>query len=441
MANLKIVLVGGGSFAWTPRLVGNILQNDFLNGSEVVLYDVNPETLALTYQLCQQYRELSGADVRIIQTTDQTEALSGADAVVVTITTGGLRAMAHDLEIPEKYGIYQMVGDTVGPGGLSRSLRNVPVFLNLARAMETHCPGGWMLNCSNPLSALTRVVDRETSVRTVGVCHGVPNVAKNFAQFFGVDIASCSYVNTGIDHCAWFTEFVVNGRPAMEQLKEMGVEDWLALDPEAAEQDGTFAGLSRLRCGIRVGLDLGALPAIGDRHLFEFLPGYLNDEDAMAKHGLVRTSVADREKGKVDAQKRLEELVKGTGELQLPDSSDDVAAWIAALYGGPPVEDNLNAPNIGQVPQLPEGAVVETRGVLDATGYRPLVSPMPEPIEAIVRPHAVREELTVDAALEGSFEKALSAMVSDPLVRNAEDARPLLEELVAANREFLPQFE
>jgi alpha-galactosidase len=349
--------------------------------------------------------------------------------------------MAHDLEIPEKYGIYQMVGDTVGPGGLSRSLRNVPVFLDLARAMEQHCPGAWMLNCSNPLSALTRVVDRETSVRTVGVCHGVPNVAKNFAQFFGVDIAACSYVNTGIDHCAWFTEFVVNGRPAAEQLKEMGVEDWLALDPEAAERDGTFAGLFRLRCGIRLGLDLGALPAIGDRHLFEFLPGYLNDEDAMARYGLVRTSVADRENGKVVAQKRLEELVAGTGELQLPDSIDDVAAWIAALHGGPPVEDNLNAPNIGQVPQLPEGAVVETRGVLDATGYRPLVSPMPEPIEAIVRPHAVREELTVDAALEGSFEKALSAMASDPLVRNAEDARPLLEELVAANREFLPQFE
>ena len=305
MANLKIVLVGGGSFAWTPRLVGNILQNPFLNGSEVVLYDLNPETLALTYQLCQQYRELSGADVRITQTTDQVEALSGADAVVVTITTGGLRAMAHDLEIPEKYGIYQMVGDTVGPGGLSRSLRNVPVFLDLARAMEQHCPGAWMLNCSNPLSVLTRVVDRETSVRTVGVCHGVPNVAKNFAQFFGVDIASCSYVNTGIDHCAWFTEFVVNGRPAIEQLNEMGVEDWLALDPEAAEQDGTFAGLSQLRCGIRIGLDLGALPAIGDRHLFEFFPGYLNDEDAMAKRGLVRTSVADRKNGKVDAQLQI----------------------------------------------------------------------------------------------------------------------------------------
>ena len=96
----------------------------------------------------------------IEQTTDRTNALDGADAVVVTISTGGLKAMAHDLEIPEKYGIFQTVGDTTGPGGLSRSLRNIPVFLDLARAMETRCPEAWMLNCSNPLSALTRTVTR-----------------------------------------------------------------------------------------------------------------------------------------------------------------------------------------------------------------------------------------------------------------------------------------
>jgi len=189
MANLKITLVGGGSSNWTPRLFGNILQKDFLNGSEVMLYDLNADALTLLQGLCEKYVALKGSQVVVKHTTDREEALDGADAVVVTITTGGLKAMRYDLEIPEKYNIYQMVGDTVGPGGLVRSLRNVPVFLDLARAMEKHCPDGWMLNCSNPLSALTRVVDRDTSVKAIGVCHGVPNVAKNFAQFFGVDVS------------------------------------------------------------------------------------------------------------------------------------------------------------------------------------------------------------------------------------------------------------
>ena len=440
MSNLKITLVGGGSFGWTPRLFGNILQTDFLNGSEVMLFDLNEEALGLLQGLCEKYVALVGSNVIVKHTTNRQEALEGADATVVTITTGGLSAMRHDLEIPEKYNIYQMVGDTVGPGGLLRSLRNVPVFLDLARAMEKYCPDGWMLNCSNPLSALTRVVDRETSIKALGVCHGVPNVAKNFAQFFGVDVSDCAYVNSGIDHCAWFTDFVIEGDSAIDRMKAMGVDDWLALSPEAAEADETFGVLSRLRNGIRFGLDLNVLPAIGDRHLFEFLPGYLNDRDQMAKSGLVQTSVDSREQGKVDAQASLEKMLGAGEELKVPASSDDVAGWIAALYGGPVIEDNLNAPNIGQVAQLPQGVIVETRGVLDQTGFRPLVSPLSEDLEAIVRPHALREELTVDAALEGDFDKALRAMKSDPLLPSPEIARPLLEELIGATKAWLPQF-
>ncbi|MBT3604560.1 MAG: hypothetical protein HN521_16000 [Candidatus Latescibacteria bacterium] len=439
MSNLKITLVGGGSLGWTPRLFGNILQTEFLNGAEVVLFDFNAEALALVQRVCEKYATQAGSQTTVTSTTDREAALKDANAVVVTISTGGLTAMRHDLEIPEKYNIFQLVGDTVGPGGLSRALRNVPVFLDLAHAMEHLCPNAWMLNCSNPLSALTRIVDRETSVKTIGVCHGVPNVAKNFAQFFGVTLNDCAYVNSGIDHCAWFTDFLVKGESAIGRLKAMGVENWLTRSPEQAEKDETFGSLSRLRNGIRFGLDLHVLPAIGDRHLFEFLPGYLNNQEQMNQLGLVQTRVEDREKGKGDAQANLEISLQKE-EIEIPQSSDNVAGWIAALFGGPTIEDNLNAPNIGQVPQLPTGAIVETRGVLDQTGIRPVVSPLSEDLEAIVRPHALREELTVDAALNGDFDKALTAMKSDPLLPSPEIARPLLEELITTTKDWLPQF-
>ena len=250
---------------------------------------------------------------------------------------------------------------------------------------------------------------------------------------------ACAYVNTGIDHCAWFTQFLVNVRPAMEQLKEMGIDEWLAMPPEQAEQDATFADLFRLRCGIMIGQNLNVLPAIGDRHMFEFLPGFLNDPKAMKQYDGTDIGCGPGERTG-DSQDRLSRLIRDDESVTLPGSSDDVAAWIAALNAGPPVEDNLNAPNIGQIPQLPEGAVVETRGVLDASGLRPLVSPMPPEIEAIVRPHALRAELTVDAALEGDFDKALAAMMSDPLLKSGDLARPMLKELVAANQPWLPQF-
>ena len=441
MPNLKIVLVGGGSYGWTPRLVSNILLNEYLDGSEVVLYDLNPEALALTHAVCLKYRELSDAKTTIEKTTDRAAALDGAHAVVVTITTGGLKAMKHDLEIPEKYGIYQTVGDTVGPSGLVRSLRNIPVFLDLGRAMETHCPAAWMLNCSNPLAALTCVVLRETSIRALGVCHGVPGSANKYANFFDLERAACSYVNTGIDHCSWFTKFEVAGRSVLECLQEKGLDDWIGLPPKEAAEDETFGKLYSFRMGLMLGRNLGAIPAIGDRHMVEFVPGFLDSPKTIKKYGIVRTSVEEREKNVVGAHSRLEKILNNDDEVKLQRGGDEVDEWITALYGGPPKEDNLSAPNIGQVSQLPEGAVVETRGVLDGAGFHPLVSPMPESIQAIVRPHTVREEIIIEAALEGSFEKALAAMTTDPLVGNGNLAKPLLEDLIAANREWLPQFE
>ncbi len=438
MPGLKIVLVGGGSTNWTPRLVCNILRNEFLDGACVVLYDLNTEALAQTHALAIKHKALAGCTRTIEQATDRSAALDGADAVVVTISTGGLEAMKQDLEVPEAFGIYQTVGDTAGPGGLVRGLRNIPVFLDLARAMETHCPDAWMLNCSNPLSTITRAVSRETRIRALGVCHGVCGAVRHYAKFFGVE--SCSYVNSGIDHCSWFTALRVDGRPVEARLLEKGLDDWLALPAEKAEADPTFGDLFSYRSGFMLGRQLGALPAIGDRHMVEFFPGFLNGLDAVERHGLVRTTISDREKRAADGTDRIERQLNGQDEIRLLDSGDDIAGWIEALYGGTPKEDNISAPNIGQIPQLPDGAVVETRGVLDATGCHPLVSPMPQALEAAVRPHSLREELTVDAAIEGNFEKALAALSTDPLLYNADVARPLLEALIQGTRRWLPRF-
>jgi len=346
--NVKVVLVGAGSYGWGPTILGNILSKEHLDGCHVVLHDLNAEALAMNSELAERYQQACGASITFEQTTEQSAAFDGADYVVVTISTGGLRTMRPDLEIPEKYGIFQTVGDTTGPGGLSRALRNIPVFLEMARNMEELC----------------------------------------------------------------------------------------------------FGSLYALRCGIMLGREIGALPAIGDRHMCEFLPTFVQSEENVEAFGLTRTSIAEREEHYRDAKARIERMLSGEEEIKIERGTDvvgvahadDVGGWIVALEGGPAVEDNLNVPNIGQIPELPLGAVVETRGILDATGIRPIASPMPPAIEAIVRPHVLREELTVEAAVEGDFEKAVAALATDPLVARPDLARPMLRELMEANRDWLPQF-
>jgi alpha-galactosidase len=198
MRDLKIVHVGAGSFAWTPHLYGNLFGSEPLRSSELVMFDLNPEPLELTYQLALKLKEASGFATTVRRTGDQEEAFADADFVLVTITTGGLRAMEADLTIPEKYGLTMTVGDTGGPCGLMRALRGVPVYLQMGLAMERLCPQAWMLNASNPLCALTRVVNKETSIRALGVCHGVRNRVRMLADFFQCPLDRCHFLNTGM---------------------------------------------------------------------------------------------------------------------------------------------------------------------------------------------------------------------------------------------------
>jgi len=449
MPNLKLTLIGGGSYPWTPGVLSNLMSNPRLDGCHIVLNDINPEALELNYQLALRYQEVSGSAITFERTVNQEQALDGADFAVVTISTGGLKTMEPDLLIPEEYGIFQTVGDTVGPGGLSRALRNIPVFLEMARTMERRCPEAWMINLSNPLSVLTRVVNKETGIRALGMCHGVYGTAQQYADFLGVTLADVAFVNTGLDHCSWFTEFLVKGENAWDLLDEKGLDAWLAKPPSEAKDDPVFASLYDLRCSLMLGQHYGPLPAIGDRHMCEFFPNFLQGLDNVKKYGLVRTPLSARAARYDLWRKKIERMVSWELQPQFQDATDvlgarqtdDLASWVLALSGlGPVYEDNVNAPNIGQIPDLPPGAVVETRCLLDATGYRPLASPLPEALEPVILPHVIRQELTVEAGVEGDFEKAVAVLASDPLVRGIEDVRPMLTRMLEATKEYLPQF-
>jgi alpha-galactosidase len=458
----KIALIGGGSYAWTPVIVSDMVMAPELGDSEVVLMDVVPETLKLTGPLVKLYGEKAGSKLRFRTTTSCEEALRDADYVVVTISTGGLDAMRVDIEVPEKYGIYQTVGDTVGPGGWSRCLRNVPVFLDLARKMERFCPKAWMLNCSNPLTPLTRVVNRETNIRAVGLCHGVAGFMKSLLPLLGCDsMKDIDFVSSGIDHCGWLLKLTVKGRDGFAILRERGLGPGgkAAVSIESIDQfirlfcprggavgyEGSDRGQNNTNEHIRVAFlifaEIGYLPTIGDRHIVEFFPHFLTDLDLMKRLGIKRTSIPDRIKMREAAKARIQRVLAGKEEIKLRKSNDVVLEFILAASGKADQTIVLNVPNQGQIPNLPAGAIVDTRCCVTRGGIESLCTgPLPPVLEAIVAPHLIRQEMQIDAALNGDRQLALAALATDPLVQDMTTARRMMDEMLEGTRKYLPQF-
>lgn len=443
MPKYKITIIGGGSYAWAPSFIRDFAITPELVDLEVCLHDIDPQALDLVYRLGLKIFDLGPLTLQITRTLDLDQALTGADFVVLTITTGGLDAMQSDLEIPEKYRIYHSVGDTVGPGGLARALRNIPVVVDIARRMEYLCPKAWLLNYTNPMTTLCRAVTRETNIRTIGLCHEYIGVRRHLARLFSVSPQAIDGQIAGVNHLIWIRDLDINGRPALPDFAPIA-ERILAGDLLVnGEDESSFADHFRVKSLLYQ--VYGALPAAGDRHIAEFFPFFLDENSRQgAAFSITRTSVSDRRAIHSELRVLLEQLLSGELEFGpfLKESSGEAAdRIIAALLGGKPYRGPMNLPNAGQVSNLPLGAVVETMATVDAAGVRPdAFGELPAAAAAVTVRHIANQELVVEAALTGSRELALQALVNDPMVGSITTAPQLLEELLAAHRVYLPRF-
>lgn len=451
----RIVIVGGGSYQWAPTLLLDVANTPALHDAELVLMDVDPAPLPKMVDLVERIAKLRGVDLHATATTDRRAALEGADFVVVTISTGGFASMRHDLEVPARHGIRQSVGDTVGPGGVSRALRNIPVLVGIARDMEQLCPDAWMLNITNPMTALCRAVTRETSIQTVGLCHEVTITRHVLASLLGVEAGDLDLTVTGVNHFPVVTAVRVDGRDGLAELRDLAehaderADEPLPIDLPDDVDPALRAALTigSVMRSHRIKFEMlrrfGALPAAGDRHLAEFLPGFLTEESGWGDDWGVRlTTIADREASQGRYVAALDDLL-ATDDLPTAQSGEIVAPLIACFVTGEHGEFPLNLPNVGQCPDLPDDVVVESIGVADGRGVRGRDHALAPPFLAeVLRRVAASQELTVEAALTGSRETAFEAMLADPLAgRGDYDAvARMTEELVDATKAWLPQF-
>lgn len=447
---MQVTIIGGGSYQWAPKLITDLLRVPALADMHLVLEDIDPVPLAKLGAYAHLADEVMGTKATIDTTTDQRAALDGADFVVVTISTGGFESMALDLEIPARHGVFQSVGDSVGPGGINRSLRNVPVLVGIGHDMEECCPDAWMLNITNPMSCLTRAVCRETRIKAVGLCHEVGNFCMDLAIALGISHESVRPVVAGVNHFPVVCALDVDGTDGLVLLRTM-VEELGGLGAVAPHPDRPapepfsvldFATRHLLKLTL---LDrFGALPAAGDRHLAEFLPSVLTEASGQgAAWGIELTSIERRQEHQVEYIADVDAVLSGDKEMQTWDSGELVAPVIDSLVTGTPRQLPLNVPNTGQCPDLQPDAVVESMCVVDADGIRGRDQARPPaPLAELLRRHVAVHELTVSAALSGDRSLAAAAFALDPLAGRGDmaETEAMVDELLSETSPWLPRF-
>lgn len=440
----KIVIIGGGSYTWGPTFLRDIFATPELAGSTIVLEDVIQDRVDLIYSLGQKMIADFGLDFHLEKTLSLEDALVGADFVILTITTGRLESMRPDLEIPAKYGIKQSVGDTTGPGGLARALRNIPVVAEIGRKVMEICPNALFLNYTNPMTVLTRVLAMQ-GVKVVGLCHEWIGVREKLAQMFGMTPEQIHAKIAGVNHLIWVTDLYADGKRVWNEIPAI-TEKILNDEIKVGEED-TSVFVDHAKVKSTLFQLYGALPAAGDRHIAEFFPHFINAPTNWgADYDFRLTNIEDRMGLEMFAKMMIESTISGETDLKpfMADISTEAAnKIIRALKTNQSYVGIMNLPNVGQIANLPRDVVVETYGVIDVTGaHATTYGDVPAGVQSILERHVRQQEMTVEAALKGSRELALQVLLNDPLSSRLTipQAKLMLEELLEANKQYLPKF-
>lgn len=455
---MKIVIIGAGSMSFSPSLFNSVTRDPALADCELGLVDVDAEALEIAERLCCRLVKERGLQVRVQASTDRRDVLGGANAVTTTISVGGLETFRRDIEIPARYGCIQPVGDTSGPGGLSRILRHVPEMVAIAEDMADLCPSATLYNYTNPLTALTRAVLKHTPVECIGLCIGPELTWRYICSFIGVKTHDTWARVAGINHCHWLLELRrgtedllpwIGARLAQMRGDTAQVEALSAgKSPEDAPPTDPFAGQFQ-PLSFALFEQLGYYPGPGDPHVAEFYPqlihapgraAAMNIEDGRVVTSYERHHPAFFEKMRQQALGEAPLSEDMFGEHSYGEESQ-LTAILAARRDHKPFPLFVNVTNNGTISNLPDEAVVEVPCVINSSGVTPLrVGPLPQQC-AITDARAVMNvELAIEAAMRGSRELAVQAYLNDPYCTDIEAAPKLVNELIDAQMAVLPRF-
>jgi len=447
----KIVVIGAGSASFGPAILGDLLQSRALRGSTVSLVDLNPHGLELVAKLAERANQEWDAGMTIEAATDRRDALAGADFVITSIAVAREKLWRQDWEIPAKYGMRQPLGENGGPGAAFHTARNATMILDICKDMEKLCPDAWLLNFTNPVPRMTLVARRYSKIKAVGLCHqigmGYAIAAFALAEELGLkrpDGEEWGLYSLG--HQA--LELIdikaagINHFTFMLDIRRQGTgEDLYPLFRERlSHMAAGFQPLTR-----RIFEAFGVCPATGDGHLAEYTH-WSHDPQTRpwGKYGLHLYDWDGAEKHRDHMWDEIEAMAAGapiSGRLRSGSGERAVPIIEAVMENRNAYELAVDIPNRGYISNLPDDAIVEVPAVVSRFGINGVgVGPLPEPIAAVCRTQLTVASLAVDAAVQGSRELLLQALLMDPMVNDMDQAQAMMHEMLAVQREYLPQF-
>jgi 6-phospho-beta-glucosidase len=417
----KIAIIGGGS-SYTPEFIeGFITHENEIQVGEIALFDIDEERLNIVGGMAQRQVLHAELDTRVTLTLSRPQAIEGARFVASQMRVGQMPARIRDEKIPLKHNVIGQ--ETTGPGGTLKAWRTIPVTLDVARDVEKYAPRAWYLNFTNPSGIITETILKHTNLKVVGLCNNPINMQRMIAQAMGVRDEQVFLEWIGLNHVNWVRRIFVDGQDITERIFENfdKLEDELHFPAEL----------------IRM---LGVLPT--------FYLQYYYDHP----HKLAEAKAAPKSRGEMvqEVEKALFEKYKDPNQMVKPP---ELSQRGGALYSEAAIQLMLSllldrrdvqivvTRNNGAISDLPDDASVEVPCVIGAHGVTPLhMGYLPETIRALCQQAKAWESWTVEAGVTGSRQAALMAMMVNPLVPSFEVARALVDEMLEANRDYLPQF-
>ena len=316
--------------------------------------------------------------------------------------------------------------------------------MNIAKKMEDLCPHAWLINYTNPMSTICRVVNKTTNIKTIGLCHELLSVLRTLKRILEVEESDIQVKAAGINHFTWILQMRVKDEDGFPLLREYIEREgkrikenfdslnWENLDP--------FKDNNLLK--FEIFKVFGYFPGAGDRHIAEFFPYFLTRRTSAGRaYGIKLTTIKHRLQKIKQAGAEAQSIIDGKQPIKLKPSGERACEIISSLITGKENVFMMNLPNQGQITNLPPEVIVETPVLTDANGVHPVsIGELPPMILGLAAKHITNQEMIVEAALTGNKDLALQALINDPLIRNWEDAPKMLDELLQANVDYLPEF-
>lgn len=448
----KLVLIGAGSAVFTRGLLADLISATDLGAWEIALVDVDAEALSVATRLARLMVEARNASdlIRVQASTDRRSVLPGADFVVTCVGIGGRPAWQTDHEVCQRHGIFQPVGDSIMPGGISRLIRTTPVMVDIARDVVSLAPSAMFFNYSNPMTANVMAMTKYAGAEVVGLCHGMMHVQRELAALIGKPFEETSTLYAGINHLTFIYDFRWRGADAWPLARQV-VDAQLAEPADPAEIGNIFNGDVKAwhnPFSWEIWRRYGAFPAAADRHVTEFFPerfasgayfGKTLGVDAFSVPEILEWGESRYQAMRAQAEGRIP--LDATVFDRSSGEQEQLIAILRSVLRDSREMYSVNVLNRGLVDGLPGDSALEVPGVATARGLRPVLVPdLSGPLTAILARRLASVYLSVEAAMTGSRELVVEAMLSDGAVTDPERAAKLTDELIEAQRQYLPQF-